>query len=654
MIQKVPDMSPTDEPSAHAASIEIRPLMKRNFVEYASYVIVDRAIPDVRDGFKPVQRRILATMAGMDDGRFHKVANVIGDTMKLHPHGDASIGDALVVLANKEYFIERQGNYGSPITGHRAAAARYIECRLTPLARETLFYADLTEVQPSYDGRKDEPVYLPVKLPVILMLGTEGIAVGMATRILPHNFVELLEAQIHLLQKKSIELIPDFPHGGMIDTTEYDDGRGRVKVRARMEAEDAKKVVIREIPYGTTTESLIASIEAAAQKGKVKVAGIQDFTTETVEIQIDLPRGVSAKETIPQLYAYTDCEVSINSMLTVIRDRHPADMTVTDVLAYCTQQLKAQLKAEIELEVSQLEDKRHWLTLEQVFIEQRVYKRLEKAKTADAVRQQVWDGMKEHELFFLRPMDEDDVTRLLKIPIRRISAYDIARFKKEVEEIEAAIKKARTRLRNMTKTTIAYLEDLIDRYGGDWPRRTTKGTFESVDKRAVARQNIKITYDPESGFIGSAVRSGSTSFTMSEYDRVLAVTDDGTYRIFGPEEKVLLPGKVLHLAPFDPEKGEHFTVVYRDKNKFAFAKQIHILKFIKGREYKLIKDRGGRMALLLQDADPGELHLSFVRKPRQRINEGTFDLATLQPTSAGAKGTRLAPKPVSRIKRLKR
>lgn len=640
-------------PLGPAASIDVQPLMRRNFLEYASYVIVDRAIPDLRDGLKPVQRRILATLNAMDDGRFHKVANVIGETMKLHPHGDASIGDALVVLANKEYFIEKQGNYGSVITGHKPAAARYIECRLTPLARETLFHPALTQTQPSYDGRRDEPVVLPVKLPVVLMLGAEGIAVGMSTRILPHNFAELLQAQIQLLEKKPFVLNPDFQHGGLVDVSEYDDGCGRVRVRARIEVRDAKTVVIREIPFGTTTESLIASIEGAAQKGKVKIAGIQDFTTEAVEIQVDLPRGVSAEQTVPQLYAYTDCEVSIGSTLTVIRDRKPVDLSITDVLIDCTKQLKDQLKAELQLELERLEDRRHWLTLEQIFIEQKVYKRLEKAKTEESLRKQVWEGMQEHALFFARPMVEEDVTRLLKLHIRRISAYDLARFKKQVDEIAAGIKKTKSRLRNMIQTTIRYLEDLLERYGRAWPRRTEVTTFEAVDKRAVARQSIKVTYDPESGFFGSAVRSGEVSFTMSEYDRVLFVSDDGTYRILGPEEKVLIPGKVLHCAPFDEEAGEHFVVVYRNRQRFAYGKKVHIHKFVKGREYRLVKEKGGNLSLLLQEDDPGRIELKYMKTPRQRVRESEFDLSSLRPTGVTARGTRLAPKPVARIKRLR-
>jgi topoisomerase-4 subunit A len=326
----------------------IAPLMGQNFIEYASYVIVDRAIPDIRDGLKPVQRRILATLSKMDDGKFHKVANVIGDTMKLHPHGDASIGDALVVLANKDYFIEKQGNFGNPITGHSSAAARYIECRLTDLAKETLFRKALTEFRPSYDGRNEEPVALPAKLPVLLLLGAEGIAVGMSTRILPHNFCELLDAQIKILKNEPFEIYPDFPSGGIIDASEYEDGVGKLKVRARLEKRDKKTIVIREIAFGTTTESLIASIESAAQKGKVKIGTINDFTTDEVEIEVELPRGVYADEVIPQLYAHTDCEVSLTSNMVMIKDRRPVEMGVSEVLCYLTDQLRGLIKAELQ------------------------------------------------------------------------------------------------------------------------------------------------------------------------------------------------------------------------------------------------------------------------------------------------------------------
>lgn len=644
--------------------VTLSDLMRQNFLEYASYVIVDRAIPDVRDGLKPVQRRILHTLHQMHDGKLHKVANVIGETMKLHPHGDASIGDALVVLANKSYFIERQGNYGSIITGHPAAAARYIECRLTPLAVETLFNKHLTEMIPSYDGRREEPVALPAKLPMLLLLGAEGIAVGMATKILPHNFVELLEAQIALLRNEEISLAPDFPQGGLVDVSDYDDGKGRVLVRARLEAKGSKAIVITEVPYSTTTESLIASIENASQKGQVKIGGIDDFTTEKAEIHVSLPRGVTADETIPQLYAYTQCQISLSSNLNSIRDGRPVSLTVTEALAAVTKDLKALLKAELEHELGRLEDRKHWLTLEQIFIEERVYKRIEEAKTAEAVRTAVWDGMHEHEARFVRPMVDEDVKRLLEIRIRRISAYDIEKSRREVAETDDAIASVRRRLKNMTKTTIAYLEHLLETYGPDWPRRTEITTFEAVDRKTVARANIKVTYDKESGFFGSAVKSGDTSFSMSQYDRVLVVSNDGSYRILGPEEKVLIPGRVLHIAPFDEEVGRVFTVVYRNKDKIAYAKKIRIQRYIRGREYQLIKGpKGGRVDLLLEEKmrkeglfdvpDLGKIHVTFVPKPRQRVNEAEFDLDLLDMTSPGALGRRVAPKPVSKVKRIR-
>src|SRR5215472_12688862 len=358
--------------------------MRRNFVDYASYAILDRAIPDLRDGLKPVQRRLLHTLFEMHDGRYHKVANVIGETMKLHPHGDASIAEALVVLANKGLFIDRQGNFGNLLTGHPAAAARYIECRLTPLALETLFDEALTEFVPSYDGRTREPVFLPAKLPVLLMLGTEGIAVGMSTRILPHNPVELWQAQIDLLEGRAVELASDFPQGGLADVSEYDDGRGRVQVRARVEAREKNRVVIREIPFATTTESLIASIEAAIQRGRVQVASIHDFTTERVEIELALARGARADEVIAQLYAYTECSAQVASNLVAIRERRPAEMSVSEVLRELTAQLRERLRLELEWERGQLVDRRHWLTLERIFVEKRVYRHLERAATEEA------------------------------------------------------------------------------------------------------------------------------------------------------------------------------------------------------------------------------------------------------------------------------
>lgn len=633
----------------------LEPLMQHNFIEYASYVIIDRAIPDLRDGLKPVQRRILNTLHEIDDGRFHKVANIIGETMKLHPHGDASIGDALVVLANKEYFIERQGNFGNVVTGHKAAAARYIEARLTDLARETLFCRPLTEYVDSYDGRKKEPVFLPAKLPVLLMLGTEGIAVGMSTRILPHNLPELWQAQIAHLNKEPFEIYPDFLHGGIVDVSEYQDGLGKVKVRARIEPRGQKKLVITEIPYGTTTEGLIASIEAAAQKNRVKISSIDDFTSEQVEIELTLSRGVTAEEALPQLYAYTDCEVSHSSNIVAIVDRQPQELTVSQVLIGLTAQLKELLRAELEWELSRLEDKQHYMTLERIFIENRVYQALEKARSEKRVREEVWEGMAPFSEQFVREMIEDDVTRLLGLPIRRISLFDINKHKKDLDEVLAGIRGVKTKLRAMVKTTIAYLQGLLEKYGDRFPRRTEVAALETVDKKAVARQNIKLSYDPETQFFGSDVKGSMHQLMVSEYDRILAICDDGSYRIMQAPEKVFLPGKVLYLERFDEQEGIAFYVIYRDKQKTVYGKLIHIHKYIKDRDYQLTWGDDSKVMMLMQafDEPPGVLELKFVAAKRQRVSEATFDLGQLEFTATTARGARLAAKPVARVKLLK-
>ncbi len=630
----------------------LEPLMRQNFLEYASYVIIDRAIPDLRDGCKPVQRRLLATLFAMDDGRYHKVANVIGDTMKLHPHGDASIGDALVVLANKEYFIDKQGNFGNILTGHPAAAARYIECRLTPLAKDTLFSNKLTAHRPSYDGRHEEPIFLPAKLPVILLLGIEGIAVGMSTRILPHNFCELLEAQIALLRREDIALFPDFPQGGLMDALEYDDGRGKVRVRARLEtSRDRKTMTIREVPYSTTTESLINSIEAAAQKGKLKVTSIEDRTAEQVEIVLHLSRGVYADEVEPQLYAYTQCEVAINSSLIVITDERPLQLTVTEVLKNTTDRLREQIRRELELEARELEDRRHYLTLEQIFIENRVYQRIEEARTAAAVRREVREGMEEYRRLFVRDLDDDDIERLLQIRIRRISLFDIEKNRKDIGDIVRALRTTRGKLRRLTQTTVEFITGLLEKYGAKYPRRTEIVAFEQVSKQEVARQSLKVSYDPDSGFLGSDVRGSKHKLTVSEYDKLLVVSADGTYRIVGPPEKLFVGKKVRFIEPFDKEAGAVLSYLYRDPDKNAWAKKIHIQGFIHDKVYELVKGSKGRILnLWLGDPPFSRVHLQFVPKTRQRVNEGWFELAGLEVCGLAARGTRMATKAVEKIR----
>jgi topoisomerase IV subunit A len=631
----------------------LKPLMEKNFLEYASYVIMDRAIPDLRDGCKPVQRRILHTLSEMYDGKFHKVANVIGECMKLHPHGDASIGDALVVLANKDYFIEKQGNFGNILTGHQAAASRYTECRLTPLAVDTLFNKALTDFIPSYDGRRQEPRELPAKVPVLLMLGAEGIAVGMSTTILPHNFVELLKAQISILKDESFALAPDFIQGGLIDVSEYDDGRGRIRVRSRIEkVSGAQKLVIREVPYSSTTTALIASIEAAAQKGKVSVSTISDFTSDKVEIELHLSRGSDADTVIDQLYAHTDCEISINSNIVVIRGDRPVEIAVSDYLKEFTSLLKKQIKAELEHELETLENRRHWLTLEQIFIENRVYKAIEKAATEDAVKRQVFEGMKPFKKLFVRAMTDEDVTRLLDLKIRRISAYDIKKNRGEIDDIVAAIRQCNAKLKNLTKTTIGWLSGLIEKYGEQYPRRTVIETFHTVDKVAVAKANIRLSYDREAGYFGSSMRGSEFVMNVTEYDRILLVTSDGTYRIMAPPDKAWMPGALLYAAVWDPLKGEHFVLVYRDANKSAWAKRVHVERFITNKTYSLVQEGSVGIDFLSEKKNPGVVQLNMVPFKRQKVKAVIQDLGKIPICGLTARGTRLTTKPVESVQLL--
>ena len=492
------------DPKQLAVGLHTR--VNRGFLEYASYVIRDRAIPNLADGLKPVQRRILWALHEKDDGRFIKVANVVGHTMQYHPHGDASIGDALVVLANKRYLIEGQGNYGNLFTGDPAAAPRYIECRLTELARTEMFNDEITGFIASYDGRNKEPVTLPSKLPVTLMLGTEGIAVGLSARILPHNFPELLQAQIAILKDQPFKCLPDFPTGGLMDARDYQDGKGSVKVRARIKTKDESTVLITEIPPSTTTESLIESIEDAARKGKLKVKSINDFTSETAEIEIKCPSGVEAEKMEDALYAFTDCEVTIASRIIVIKNNRPVELTVSEVLRENTAQLVAVLQRELELRERQLVDELHYRTLERIFIEERIYKKIEQCKTNDSVTAAVYEGFKPFQKELVRELVAADVDRLLQVRIRRISLFDINQHREQMEKTKGELDQTRKNLKNLTKFVISHLEALLAKYGPQYPRLTTKSArHEEVDVKAVAFKAFKVAYDRESGYVGYKV-----------------------------------------------------------------------------------------------------------------------------------------------------
>jgi topoisomerase-4 subunit A len=628
----------------------IKNLYDHNFLEYASYVIKDRAIPDVADGLKPVQRRILHTLYEMDDGKFHKVANVVGQCMKYHPHGDASIGDALVGLANKDYFIEKQGNFGNIYTGDPASAVRYIECRLTPLAKETLFNPEITEFIDSYDGRNREPIVLPSKLPVLLAMGAEGIAVGMATRILSHNLIELLEAEIAVLQDDQLLVFPDFLTGGLADVSEYEDGNGKILVRAKLDTSDEKRIVIREIPFGSTTESLIASIEAAAKKGKLKIAGISDFTAEEVEIEVRLARGVHTSETVDALYAFTECESSISVNLMVINNDHPVQMTVSQVVEHNAHQLVEILKAELKLEERKLKDKLHAKTLEQIFIENRIYKRIETMKTAETVVQAVLDGLLPFADQIRREVTPEDVETLLKIPIRRISLYDINRAKKEMQEINDRLREIRAALAAIVEYSIDFLRRIIDKYGGQYKRRTELVSLKKVDVREAAQRNLKMRYDRDTGYLGHEV-NGNVLFDVSPYDRLLVIRKSGVYSVVDAPDKLFVDKGMLHCGYVDKELV--FNVVYRDDaTGFPYLKRCCIEQFILNKGYSIVPDNC-TVLKLTTDSDM-VVQCEYKPKPRLKVLEESFPIADYLVKGVKAGGVRLANKEVKSVKLLGR
>ncbi|MFC1827090.1 DNA topoisomerase IV subunit A, partial [Thermodesulfobacteriota bacterium] len=520
---------------------KLHKLFDENFMEYTSYVIKERAIPDMSDGLKPVQRRILQTLSNMDDGRFQKVANVVGETMKLHPHGDASIFAALVNLANKDLLIERQGNFGNIFTGDHASAPRYIECRLTPLAKDTLFNKDLTEFEPSYDGRMQEPVTLPAKIPMLLLLGAEGIAVGMATKIMPHNFRELLRAQKKILKGQSVTLFPDFQKGGMLDVSGYNNGNGRLKCRAKIVEKNEKTIVIEEIPHSTTTSSIIDSIEKADKGGKIKIQSINDYTAEKLEIEIKLARGIYAKDTIKALYAFTDCEVAISPNLTVIKDNNPVNVSVEEVLKDNTEKLVQDLEKELQIELSRLQDKLHARTLEQIFIEERIYKKIEECKTSKAITDTLSKSLAKFESKLIKPVSQEDIERLLEIRIKRISRFDIDRQSKEIKGIKVSIKEVQKKLKDIVGFTINYLDDLLKKYGRHYPRRTTIETFAGVKARKVALSNLTVGYHRETGLLGYQVKTDCDMIVpCSEYDKILLIYRDGSYKAIKVPEKIFV------------------------------------------------------------------------------------------------------------------
>lgn len=636
-------------PAAHtvtATKVEL-PFHHRvntSFLQYASYVIRDRAIPNLADGLKPVQRRILWALHEKDDGRFIKVANVVGHCMQYHPHGDASIGDALVVLANKRYLIEGQGNFGNVMTGDPPAASRYIECRLTELARNEVFNDEITAFVPSYDGRNKEPVTLPSKLPLLLMLGTEGIAVGLSSRILPHNFPELIQAQIAILKKQPFKVLPDFVTGGLMDAREYQDGAGSIKVRAKIKAKEEGVVVIKEIPPTTTTDSLIASIEDAARKGKLKVKSINDFTSEEVEIEVRSPQGVTSDQLIDALYAFSDCEVTISSRIMVIRENRPVEMTVTEVLKENTNQLVALLKQELELKEKQLQDDLHFRTLERIFIEERIYKKIEQCRTNDAVMAAVHEGFKPFAQELIRALTNEDVDRLLQVRIRRISLFDIHKHREEVEKVKGELAETRKNLKNLTKFVIAHLERLLEKYGPLYPRLTKSSRYDEVDAREVAFKAFKVAYDRESGYVGYKVSGDEFRIDCTKFDKLLLVFKDGHYRVTELPEKLFVGPDLIYCGT--PDRDRVFTLAYTNREA-TFLKRFTFGGTIMNKEYECIPPKS--RVLFFEPETPAELFIKYKPAAYQKINQQICKPSEVEVKGPKTRGRQISIKEVSSI-----
>ena len=627
------------------------------FLDYASYVILERAVPHISDGLKPVQRRILYSMKRMDDGRFNKVANIIGHTMQFHPHGDASIGDALVQLGQKELLVESQGNWGNILTGDGAAAPRYIEARLSKFALEVTFNNKTTEWMSSYDGRNREPVTLPVKFPLLLAMGVEGIAVGLASKILPHNFNELVDASINYLQGKPFELYPDFPTAGMIDISKYNDGArgGAVKVRARIEKVDRKGLVITEIPFGRTTSSLIESIVKANDRGKIKIKKIDDNTAGGVEIVIQLQSGVSPDKTIDALYAFTDCELSISPNACVITDENkPAFIGVSDILRHSVSQTVKLLTKELEIRKAELEEEWHFSSLEKIFIEKRIYRDIEECETWEAVITAIDKGLKPYKKLFKREITRDDIISLTEIKIKRISKYDSSRADEHIRGLEGQLEEVANHLANIIPYAINYYRQIKKKYGKGRDRRTEIRSFETIEASKVVAANAKLYVNRQEGFIGTGLKKDEYICDCSDIDDVIVIRKDGSYLITKVSEKQFVGKDVLHVQVFlRNDSRTIYNVAYQDgRDGPYYVKRCALTGLTRDKEYNLGKGTPGTKILYLSANPNGEAEvIRIYHKPKARLKKLTFefDFGELAIKGRGSMGNILTKNSIHKI-----
>lgn len=637
-------------------SIGVDGLYQDWFLDYASYVILERAVPRIEDGFKPVQRRIMHSLKEMDDGRFNKVANVIGNTMQYHPHGDAAIGEAIVNIGQKDILIETQGNWGDVRTGDSAAAPRYIEARLSKFALDVVYNAQTTEWQLSYDGRKKEPVTLPVKFPLLLAQGVEGIAVGLSTKILPHNFCELIKASIDVLKGKNPKIYPDFPTGGIADFTEYNQGLrgGKIKVRAKIEIADKKTLVIREIPFGTTTTSLMESIVKASEKGQIKVKQVVDNTAKDVEIQINLQPGQSPEVAMDALYAFTDCEISISPNACVIVEDKPQFMTVNDILKYNTQQTVKLLKQELEIRKAELKEKILFSSLEKIFIENRIYRDIEECESWEEVISTIDKGLKPHKKKFYREITTDDIVRLTEIKIKRISRYDSFKADELLKDLEKQLKETEHHLKHLTDYAIAYYQNLLDKYGKGRERKTEIKSFQSVTATEVIAINQKLYVNRTDGFVGYGLKRDEFVCDCSELDDIIVIRKDGKALVSRVSEKVFMGKDILYVGVW--KKGDDrmvYNLIYSDgKSGKGFVKRFTMPGVIRDKEYDLTQGHPNSKIHYVSgnpngEAEIVEVKLSQSSTARKKIFE--FDFADLEVKGRGARGNILTKYPIRKV-----
>lgn len=649
--------------------ISIQGMYKDYFLDYASYVILERAIPAIEDGLKPVQRRILHVLYDMDDGRYHKVANIIGQTMQYHPHGDAAIGDALVNLGQKDLLIDTQGNWGDVNTGDSAAASRYIEARLTKFALHVAFNPQTTEWQASYDGRKKEPIALPMKFPLLLALGAEGIAVGLSTKVLPHNFIELIEASIACLRGERKTIFPDFQTGGMIDIGEYNDGQrgGRVKVRAKVEQLDKNTLVIRELPYGITTGGLIESIIKANDKGKIKIKKVSDHTAENVEIQVELAPGVSPDVTVDALYAFTDCEVSISPNACVIVDNKPYFLSVSDLLRISTENAKELLRQELEIKKHELEEKWHFASLEKIFIEKRIYRDIEECETWEAVLEAIMAGLKkfvatpsdpplpkDKRIKLLRDISGEDIVRLTEIKIKRISKYNSFKADELIAEMENELELVKHDLAHLVDFVVAFFQDLIVKFGKGKERRTKITNFDVIAATEVIANNAKLYVDRQEGFIGWGLKKDEFVAECSEIDDVIVFRKDGKFSVSRISEKVFVGKDILHVAVWKKaDDRSTYNMAYADgKSGRSFVKRFNVTAITRDKEYDLTQGTPGSRLLYFSANPNGEAEVVTVQLSqgcKAKIKVFDFDFSTLAIKGRSSQGNLLTKYPVKKV-----